>query len=204
MARIVAVLALLAMGIPMALGQSGAYHSSIEKHRKKVEKEFRNPQKSALRDQAHTFTGNSYYPIDPAYKVLARVELTPGGEVFEIPTSNPERNKKYTRYAILHFTWEGQEHTLEVYRSVVLQGVRKYKDHLFLPFTDLTSGEDTYGGGRYLDLEVPDGETIVIDFNLAYNPYCAYRSDGWACPVPPVANRLSMAVKAGMKEYHGK
>lgn len=186
----------------LLLGQSvERYVKRLERQRAKTERHFRQPAKSPLRDQAHTFMGNDYYPVDTAYRIEARVELTPGAEPFEIATSNPERNKRYSRYAILHFTWQGEPQTLEVYRSLALAGQRKYRDHLFLPFTDLTSGETTYGGGRYLDLEMPEGDTLVIDFNLAYNPYCAYRSDGWACPVPPVANRLPFAVEAGVKDY---
>lgn len=185
-------------------GQHKAYVKKLTKHRKKVEKEFKKPETSPLRDLAKDFAGNEYFDINEDYVVTATLELTPESEPFELITSDPARKKLYVRYAILHFTVNGQEETLEVYRSVALQGIAKYKDHLFLPFTDLTTGELTYGGGRYLDLEVPDGDTIEIDFNLAYNPYCAYRSDGWSCPIPPDANRLDVAIEAGVKDYHGE
>lgn len=185
-------------------GQDQGYLKKIKKHRKKVEKEFKKPATSPLRDLAKGFSGNDYFEVDEDYVVTARLELTPESEPFELITSDPAKKKLYVRYAILHFTVNGQEETLEVYRSVALQGIAKYKDHLFLPFTDLTTGELTYGGGRYLDLEVPDGDTIEIDFNLAYNPYCAYRSDGWSCPIPPDANRMDVAIEAGVKNYHGE
>lgn len=185
-------------------GQDKGYIKQINKHRKKVEKDFRKPAKSPLRDLAREFTGNEYFEINEDYVVTATLELTPESEPFELITSDPSRKKWYVRYAILHFTVQGQEETLEIYRSVALQGIAKYKDHLFLPFTDLTTGEITYGGGRYLDLEVPEGDTIEIDFNLAYNPYCAYRSDGWSCPIPPDANKLDVAIEAGVKDYHGE
>ena len=71
-------------------------------------------------------------------------------------------------------------------------------DHLFLPFTDNTNGVETYGGGRYIDLKIPAGNTINIDFNKAYNPYCAY-SDKYSCPIPPPENHLDIEIKAGIK-----
>lgn len=190
------------LSLGVVSGQDKAYIKQITKHRKKVEKEFRKPDKSPLREWAKDFEGNEYFEINEDYVVTATLELTPDSEPFELTTSNPDRKKWYVRYAILHFTVQGQEQTLEVYRSVALQGIAKYKDHLFLPFTDLTSGGSTYGGGRYLDLEVPEGDTLTIDFNLAYNPYCAYRSDGWSCPIPPDANRLDVAIEAGVKYIH--
>ncbi len=200
MERIISLLILLLIA-RMGFAQD-AYSADILRHRAKTEREFRKPGKSPFRDRVWEFTGNTYFPIDEAYQVTARIELTPDGEPFRIPTSNPAVQKTYVRYAILHFELEGQPLQLEVYRSMALAGQRKYKDHLFLPFTDLTTGEETYGGGRYLDLEVAEGETMEIDFNLAYNPYCAYRSDGWSCPLPPDANRLPVAVRAGVKDYH--
>ncbi len=77
-----------------------------------------------------------------------------------------------------------------------------YKDHLFLPFTDLTSGEESYGGGRYIDLETTGiiNNRLVIDFNKAYNPYCTY-SDGYNCPIPPRENDLPVAIRAGEKAF---
>lgn len=201
---ILSLLLALFVSIGSVSGQNKAYVKKLAKHRKKVEKEFRKPETSPLRDLAKGFTGNEYFEINEHFVVVATLELTPESEPFELITSDPAKKKLYVRYAILHFTVQGQEETLEVYRSVALQGIAKYKDHLFLPFTDLTTGEITYGGGRYLDLEVPDGDTIEIDFNLAYNPYCAYRSDGWSCPIPPDANRLDVAIEAGVKDYHGE
>ncbi len=193
---------MLLLGLPAMQAQlPNRYKKGIRKHRKKTERAFRNPDKSPLRDQANGFEGHDYFDINPEFRVVARLELTPESEPFQLATSDPERLKTYVRYAILHFELKGEEHTLEVYRSAALQGIRRYRDHLFLPFTDQTTGVSTYGGGRYLDLEVPEGDSLVIDFNLAYNPYCAYRSDGWSCPIPPDANRLDVAIEAGIKDY---
>ena len=72
---------------------------------------------------------------------------------------------------------------------------------MFLPFSDLTSGNETYGGGRYIDLEIPKGKTITIDFNQAYNPYCAYNPK-YSCPIVPAENELLTNVNAGVKKFH--
>jgi uncharacterized protein (DUF1684 family) len=82
-----------------------------------------------------------------------------------------------------------------------LRKKEEFEKYLFVPFTDLTSGKETYGGGRYLDLEVPDGDSLEVDFNYAYNPYCAY-TDGYSCPIPKPESRLSISILAGEKLYH--
>ncbi|MCK5678470.1 MAG: DUF1684 domain-containing protein, partial [Flavobacteriaceae bacterium] len=89
---------------------------------------------------------------------------------------------------------------LEIYQNQKLILTTDYEDYLFLPFTDKTNGESTYGGGRYLDLKIPDGDTTVIDFNKAYNPYCAYNHK-YSCPIPPKANQLDVEINAGVKAY---
>jgi uncharacterized protein (DUF1684 family) len=76
---------------------------------------------------------------------------------------------------------------------------QEYANLVFLPFTDLTSNYETYGGGRYLDLEVTDSNTMIIDFNLCYHPYCAYSHNGWSCPIPPKENFVNAKIKAGVK-----
>ena len=76
----------------------------------------------------------------------------------------------------------------------------KYRDYLFLPFTDNTNGEQTYTGGRYIDLSIPDGDTIVVDFNKAYNPYCAYNKK-YSCPIVPSVNNLDTEIRAGVKAF---
>jgi uncharacterized protein (DUF1684 family) len=82
----------------------------------------------------------------------------------------------------------------------------QYKDHLFIPFTDATSGEGTYESGRYIDLDIKDitDNKFTIDFNKAYNPYCAYVTGRYNCPIPPVENRLAVAIRAGEKAFGKK
>jgi uncharacterized protein (DUF1684 family) len=76
----------------------------------------------------------------------------------------------------------------------------KYKNHIFVPFTDLTTGSESYGGGRYVDLELPFSDKVIIDFNRAYNPYCAYNHK-YSCAIPPEENHLNVAIKAGVKAF---
>jgi len=103
----------------------------------------------------------------------------------------------------LKFSLEGQTLTLNVYESVELSKKAGYEDYLFIPFTDLTNGDETYGGGRYLDLrqEALRQKPVRLDFNRAYNPYCAY-SKGYSCPIPPAENWLPVAIRGGVKSPH--
>ncbi|MDX2245407.1 MAG: DUF1684 domain-containing protein [Bacteroidia bacterium] len=176
------------------------YIRKIEKHRKEIHKEFQNPETSPFRQAAGDFHGLDYFPPDPAYRVTAKVSLTPEAAAFEMPTSDPKRNKKFVSYAKLTFSLKGETFELIAYRNLQLAGIKQYEDHLFLPITDLTTGVETYGGGRYMDISLPKGNTLVLDFNLLYNPYCAY-SDGWSCPIPPKENFLNTRLEAGVKNY---
>ncbi len=163
---------------------------------------------SAYRDTLHSplpkedreaFTVLPRFAPDPAFRVMARFEPQLG-EVFGMKTTT-EREPKYQRVGTLHFVVAGAEQRLTVFRNIDLSRLEDYRNYLFVPFTDLTNGETTYGGGRYLDLEGPLGETVELDFNRAYNPYCAYGGH-YSCPIPPVENHLEVAVKAGVLGYH--
>jgi uncharacterized protein len=90
---------------------------------------------------------------------------------------------------------------LNIYRNIDLSKKKEYKNYLFLPFLDLTSGNESYGGGRYIDMRIPKGNIITIDFNKAYNPYCAYNHK-YSCPVVPDENNLNIEIKAGVKKFH--
>ena len=98
---------------------------------------------------------------------------------------------------------EDEEFVLNIYQSQQLITDPKYANYLFLPFTDNSNGEDSYAGGRYLDLKIPKNDVIVLDFNQAYNPYCAY-SGKYSCPIPPEDNHISLAIHAGVKNYAKK
>lgn len=144
-----------------------------------------------------------YFPANQQYLVKAKVELLPDEPTFRMPTYDGTSNE-YKRYAILHFDFFGAKYTLTAYQSVALFQTEAYRDHLFVPFMDNTNGVSSYEGGRYLDLSIKEirNNELTIDFNKAYNPYCAY-SNGYRCPQPPKDNILSLAIEAGEKKYKG-
>lgn len=99
------------------------------------------------------------------------------------------------------FEIDGKTFKLNVYRNIELSRKKEFKDYLFLPFSDLTSGAESYIGGKYIDLKLPKGNAIAIDFNSSYNPYCAYNSK-YSCPKVPLENDLNIEIKAGVKKFH--
>jgi len=142
-----------------------------------------------------------FYDSDSTYRVTAKVEKILSPNAFMMPTFiGPAQ--EYLPYAKLKFALKGKQMELTVYRSTSLMALPEYKDYLFLPFTDETNGNDTYGGGRYIDLREAEfkDNLLVLDFNKAYNPYCAF-SSAYSCPKPPDENRLSVAIKAGEKLF---
>ncbi|RYF66788.1 MAG: DUF1684 domain-containing protein [Cytophagaceae bacterium] len=178
-----------------------SFDQQIADHREHYKAEFLSTKNSPLQSQ-EAVSLLRFYPADSAYRVTATVQLTPGSVPVDLPTSMANRTATEAPYATLSFTINGKPCQLTVYRSLSLANNPLYRDYLFLPFTDATSGKETYGGGRYLDLrtgQIQNGK-LVLDFNKAYNPYCAYKS-GYACPIPPAANRLAVAIKAGELTY---
>lgn len=162
----------------------------------RIERDYADPERSPLAAaDREAFTGLERYAYDPAYRVEAVFNVAKRPRIFKMRTTT-SREPLYRPYGTLHFTLNGVEEVLTVYESV--SRIPGYEDHLFLPFTDATNGEETYGGGRYLDLRSPLGERVMIDFNNAYNPYCAYNA-AYSCPVPPRENALTVAVSAGVK-----
>lgn len=143
-----------------------------------------------------------FFPINETYKVIARFEKVRNGSWFTMETSNAKK-QTYRVYGTIHFTIHDTTLKLNIYQSQRLMAVPEFKEHLFLPFIDLTSGEETYVTGRYIDLNLNDilDNKVVIDFNKAYNPYCAYVSGTYSCPIPPKENSLNVAILAGEKNY---
>lgn len=123
------------------------------------------------------------------------------GKKFEMPTSS-ERTPIYRRYGYIDFKIENNSFRLEVYQNMDLIKQKEYKNYLFIPFKDLTATLTTYGGGRYIDFQIPEKEQVILDFNTAYNPYCAY-SYRYSCPIPPVINHLKIEINAGEKTPTG-
>ncbi|MDB5253081.1 MAG: hypothetical protein JWP27_2250 [Flaviaesturariibacter sp.] len=144
----------------------------------------------------------SFYPVSEAYCVKARMEMKPASGWFRMETTGLMK-PLYRVYAIAHLALNGDSLHLPVYQSQDLLENERYRTYLMLPFTDATSGHGSYAGGRYLDFttgEIVNG-WLTIDFNKAYNPYCAYVSGRYNCPVPPAANAIPGPVEAGEKSY---
>lgn len=149
------------------------------------------------RKERKEFQGHSFFPISLNYVVEARFDRLLEADTVKMPTVTG-MTKYYVPYAKLSFRLNGEDCELTAYQSVRLSQVNEYKNYLFIPFKDATSGSESYGGGRYLDLTIPEGNTIILNFNKAYNPYCAYTT-GYNCTIPPKENTLTVAVKAGLK-----
>ena len=190
---IIAVIAVIFIYTFWGGGNEENYEESILEEREKTENYMRTSADSPFADT--TFTGLAYFPPDPTYKVTARLNRIEDGETLTIATTDGGK-EEYTRYAYAEFTLRGQDLRLLILRSV------DGELELFIPFADETSGETTYGGGRYINLEAPSSaqQSITIDFNLAYNPYCAYNPK-FVCPIPPRENFLNIPVEAGEKTY---
>ncbi|KQM76272.1 hypothetical protein ASE74_19670 [Pedobacter sp. Leaf216] len=178
------------------------YTEQIAQHREAYKADFLKDNNSPLKKK--DLQNLHFFDADSAYKVLAEVEILKNEKVFKMPTFNGT-SSDYFRFAHVNFSLNGVKMQMTLYRSVSLSTNPIYKDHLFLPFTDETNNKETYGGGRYIDLDAKNikDNQIELDFNKAYNPYCAY-SDGYRCPVPPEENDLQLAIKAGEKLYTGE
>ncbi len=187
----------------LSLGISSCmpYTKEIKDHRKEYKAEFmvdpRSPLDSTELDQLTFFQPNK------RAKVEAVFVKTPNAEPFELPTYSGI-TKTYRKWGIATFRWAQDSVSLSLYESMRLRGNPVYEDYLFLPFRDETNSVTTYGGGRYLNMSKADTEDgkVTIDFNLCYNPWCAY-SDGYNCPIPPPENTLPFSVEAGERSYQG-
>lgn len=167
------------------------------------DKEFRNRAESPLKDEDFAvFKALNYYATDSTFRVTATLKRTADAKYFQMPTSSG-LTKKLVKYGILTFRLNGKLSTLSVYQSdsVTREKFPEYAHLLFIPFKDTTNRTDTYRGGRYIDIVMPKDNKVILDFNLAYNPSCAYGSDKYSCPIPPRENRLSVAIKAGERRY---
>ena len=170
------------------------YEDKIALYRHERAEFFRNAPSSPFITQKVSFAYLDYFPINKDFRVKAVYKRNDVFDTLSLATSTGSMDKfLIVGKAIFQIQNEPQE--LLVLESTLTSG-----GALFLPFQDKTSGETTYGGGRYLDVFAPKGNSIMLDFNKSYNPYCAY-TDGYTCPFPPKENRLTVAIEAGEKEF---
>lgn len=175
-----------------------AFINDIKRFESGLKAEYDDASQTPLSAKAKkNFKGIHFFPIDEKYAVNAKFVKTPHEKPFQMSTSGGIR-KTYVKYGEVFFVIDKKEYKLNVYQSQDLLKSDEYKDYLFIPFTDATSGKETYEGGRYIDLTIPAGDHVLINFNKAYHPYCAY-TDGYNCPVPPAENNLPLKVEAGVR-----
>ena len=174
--------------------------ADIVAFQKKLNEEFKDPETSPLPDRYRkNFEGLDFFEADTSLILHARLERTPHALPFDMPTTT-ERLSREVVYGIAHFEINGKQQQLEIYQNKELMLEEGFEDYLFLPFTDKTNDESTYAGGRYIDLRIPEGTSIEINFNKAYNPYCAYNKK-YSCPIVPAVNALDIKIEAGVKAF---
>lgn len=183
-----------------AIGQTG-HDLEIKHYRDSINQRFGDPELSILEEKdIPDFKYLEFYPNSADYLVKADFEPIEDGEPFEMKTST-ERLPVYRPYGKLSFELNGKQLSLIAYQNVKHAQNEEYKNHLFVPFTDETNGNETYGGGRYMDLDLSKiTDYAMIDFNKCYNPYCAYNGK-YSCPIPPKENALKTKIEAGVKAF---
>lgn len=166
-----------------------------------LNKEFATREESPLTDEDFkVFKALDFYPINDKFTVEAQFVRTPKEKVFKMKTSTT-RLPEYKKYGELIFQIDGKKFKLNLYQNIELSKKDGYEDYLFLPFSDITCGKESYIGGRYIDMRIPKTKTVIIDFNKAYNPYCAYNYK-YSCPIVPLENDLDIEILAGVKKFH--
>ena len=162
--------------------------------------DFKDATKSPLKDKdRNSFTELEFFPYDSIYVVIADLKRTPNEKPFKMKTTT-DRLPNYVKYGEISFDLKGKPHKLNIYQNLDMKHKSGYEDYLFLPFLDDTNGASTYGGGRYVESRIPSNDVIVIDFNEAFNPYCAY-NEKYSCPIVPRANYVNTTIEAGVKAF---
>jgi uncharacterized protein (DUF1684 family) len=149
------------------------------------------PHSPLSHEQRHGFKGLSYYPLNPALRLVLPIDRDIQDDLVTVDTSTGE-SQEYRRAGRIRFEVGRQPAELTIYQGET--------DALFLPLRDATSGTETYGAGRYLEPVMIDDDQVLVDFNYLYNPYCAY-NEAWSCPLPPRENWLAVPIHAGEKTF---
>jgi len=172
-------------------------------YQQKLNAVFKDASKSPLKNKdLKSFKGLDFFPVDSSYIITASIKKTPDTPFLGMATNTDEKSY-YRKFGMLTFTLKGKEMQLTLYESLEESENPVFEDYLFLPFTDETSGGDSYGGGRYMDVfksNINTNGTLELNFNNTYNPYCAYNDD-YSCPLTPRNNHLSMEILAGVKDF---
>ena len=190
-----------AQGIPFQNNKFGEQIREAIVFQTELNKKFKDPEKSPLvKDSIPGFKSLHFFEIDEKYIVKARFEKIENATDFKMKTST-DRLPVYRDFGKLYFQLDGQEHVLHTYQNVKFSNEADYDSTLFIPFNDFTNGLESYGGGRYIDFPIPKQDSVMLNFHLSYNPYCAY-NDRYSCPIPPDENKLKLRIAAGVLKYH--
>jgi uncharacterized protein len=182
-------------------GQEKFNVAKVETFQKELNAEYADAKTSPLTvEDLASFKSLDFYPISEKFFVNAKFIRTEEEKPFKMKTST-DRKPMYVKYGEARFSIDGKSFQLNIYRNIELSKKEEYKDYLFLPFSDLTCGKESYIGGKYIDMKIPKGDTITIDFNTSYNPYCAYNHT-YSCPKVPLENDLNIEIKAGVMKFH--
>jgi uncharacterized protein len=165
-------------------------------YRQQKDDNFRKSIKSPIKDK-ETFTGLNYYDYNPKYKVNAFITFTKDTQIISMPRTDGKQSF-YHAFATASFKIDGIMQSLTLYRY---PDDIQNKPLLFIPFYDSSNDSTTYKGGRYLDAELKNNKSIILDFNYAYNPFCVYNYQ-YTCPIPPAENRISVPIHAGEKNFN--
>jgi uncharacterized protein (DUF1684 family) len=182
-------------------GQEKFDVATVEKFQKDLNTEFADAKTSPLTaEDLAVFKALDFYPINEKFFVTAKFIRTEDEKPFKMKTST-DRKPLFVKYGEAHFVIDGKSFQLNLYQDVEYSKKIGFEEDLFLPFFDLTCGKESYIGGRYLDLKAPKSDVLFIDFNKAYNAYCAY-SHRYSCPKVPLENDLKIEIEAGVKKFH--
>ena len=176
------------------------YDKSFTPFQKEMNEFFKDASISPLKEKdLKNFKGLDFFAFDSSYVVNAALTRTPEEKSFKMKTTT-DRLPEYIKYGIVTFDLFNKSYSLNIYKNLEDINKEGYREYLFLPFLDDTNGFESYGGGRYIDLDIPEGNNLVIDFNSAYNPYCVY-DEKYSCPIVPRDNYLSIKINVGVKAF---
>ena len=194
----VAIIGIIYYSLSDAKPSASAYFAQLNKFRRDKNQAFRQGENSPLETAQKTrFDSLKYYPGDQTLAVAVKFTRNEKPDTALLQMSD-NKTEKYLRWGTAKFEINNAPQQLLLFLKA-----NGTDSTLFVPFTDLSNGHDTYGGGRYLDTTIPrlDETALTLDFNRAYSPYCAY-NNAYSCPVPPAENRLRVAIPAGEKSFH--
>jgi len=173
---------------------------NLTEYQRQINNYFKDASVSPLKPKdLKNFQGLDFFEFDSIYVVKAKIEETKESLPFKMKTTT-DIPADVRKYADLFFQISDKEFELSVYENLEYEGVEGYENYLFLPFLDETNEDETYGGGRYLDLFLNGTDSIIIDFNKAYNPKCVY-DENFSCPIVPRKNFLNTRIEAGVKNF---